>query len=359
MVGLSTMDILSSFSIWFIGSWAVPEETSWPWAAGNVTTCDIAGFIGLMGFQGSMFYNCALVTYYLLQLKYDWSDRRLRAFEKWLHIVPFSVALGLCFMIQATKMYGPSDIGHCSIAEPYPQGCDDLGSEVECIRGNLNKELVAFPLLLVNLICIVFVSISMYVVYKAVREIEAKAHRYSFTARFNTLEGRRRSMKRSRRVMIQGIMYSVTMLLIFLFGFIHIFYTKVTKSDDNIITGLVWVTISPLQGVFNLCIYLIPVFKKMSKKRSKRKNNKKVLVKEKTTNNILLPFSKEKDTETNSGHVEEEGKMEISAHHQSFHPVPNTGEGNGEEDQDLPHHGVTIEHNEYESDSSSSGDDYC
>ena len=199
----------------------------------------------------------------------------------------------------------------------------------------------------------------MYVVYKAIRKIEASAHRYSFIARFNTLEGRRRSMKRSRRVMIQGIMYSVTMLLIFLFGFIHIFYTKITKSDDNIITGLAWVTISPLQGVFNLCIYLIPVFKRMSKERSKRKNNEKVKVK-KATNSILLPLSKEKNTEANSGDVEEEGKMEISAQYQEvFHPVPNMGEGNREEDQDLRHHVVTIEHNENESDSSSSGEDYC
>ena len=85
MLGLSTMDILSSIFLWIISSWAMPKG-SYLWAAGNLTTCDVCGFLGLIGWIGAPMYNCALATYYLLQLKYNWADQRMKAIEKWLHI---------------------------------------------------------------------------------------------------------------------------------------------------------------------------------------------------------------------------------------------------------------------------------
>ena len=107
MLGLSIMDIISSFFLWFIGSWAMPKG-SWSWSAGNITTCDIAGFLGNTGWAASPFYNCTLATFYLLQLKYNLSDRRMKAAEKWLHIVPWSITLAIGIAMLSTKMYGPS-----------------------------------------------------------------------------------------------------------------------------------------------------------------------------------------------------------------------------------------------------------
>ena len=112
MLGLSTMDILSSFFVWFIGSWAMPKG-SWIWAAGNIVTCDIAAFLGGIGYVGSPLYNCSLATFYLLQLKYGWSERRMKAIEKWLHIVPCLVTLVVCIYFLATELFGPS-LGICT-----------------------------------------------------------------------------------------------------------------------------------------------------------------------------------------------------------------------------------------------------
>ena len=78
---------------------------SWFWAAGNVITCDIAGFIGGIGYHGSPLYNCSLATFYLLQLKCNWSDRKMKAVEKWLHIVPWLVSLAFCIPTLATQMF--------------------------------------------------------------------------------------------------------------------------------------------------------------------------------------------------------------------------------------------------------------
>ena len=112
MVGLSTMDILSSVFFFVLGSWSMPKG-SWLWAAGNIITCDIASFLGGMGYMGSPLYNCSLVTYYLLQIKYNWSDQRIKVIEKWFHIVPWLITISLSGLIAVTKASGPFS-GFCS-----------------------------------------------------------------------------------------------------------------------------------------------------------------------------------------------------------------------------------------------------
>ena len=112
MLGLSVMDILSSFFAWFIGSWAMPKG-SWMWTAGNIVTCDIAGFFSGIGYIGSPLYNCSLATFYLLQLRYGWPERRMKAIEKWMHIVPWSVSLVFVITTLATNMFGPF-LGVCT-----------------------------------------------------------------------------------------------------------------------------------------------------------------------------------------------------------------------------------------------------
>ena len=45
MLGLSTMDIVFSFTILIFGSWAVPEGSPYAYnPRGSTTTCNIAGF---------------------------------------------------------------------------------------------------------------------------------------------------------------------------------------------------------------------------------------------------------------------------------------------------------------------------
>ena len=85
---------------------------SWLCAVGNMTSCEATAFIGGFGYIGSPLYNCSLATYYSLQLKYNWQDRRMERIQKWFHIVPCSIALLYCTTALCTKTFGPSD-GFC------------------------------------------------------------------------------------------------------------------------------------------------------------------------------------------------------------------------------------------------------
>ncbi len=112
MVGLSIMDIFFSFFTFFLGSWPLPKGSSYLWAAGNMAFCDIAAIIGLVGCLGVPLYNCSLASFYSLQLKYSWTDHRLRSIEKLFHIVPCSIAVLFSIIAYSTKTLGPS-IGFC------------------------------------------------------------------------------------------------------------------------------------------------------------------------------------------------------------------------------------------------------
>ena len=106
MLGLSVMDVLSSFSAYILTSWPRPAG-SMPWAIGTVETCDASAFFTTIGFFGVPLYNCSLVSYYLVQLDYGWPDRKINAIEKWFHIVPWSVGILFAIAGVATKSFGP------------------------------------------------------------------------------------------------------------------------------------------------------------------------------------------------------------------------------------------------------------
>jgi hypothetical protein len=106
MVGLSISDVLSSFSAHILSTLPIPKGYH-IFAVGNIATCDAQGFVNtICGFTATL-YNCSLTTYYLVQLKYNWVNRRIKALEKWLHIVPWSVGLAFALYGLAFKLYGP------------------------------------------------------------------------------------------------------------------------------------------------------------------------------------------------------------------------------------------------------------
>jgi len=107
------MDILLSLFAFVLGTWALPKESPILWAVGNMASCEAAAFIAGVGYIGSPLYNCSLVSYYLLLLKYNWPDHKMKKVEKWFHIVPCSLALVYSITALCTNTFGPSPSGFC------------------------------------------------------------------------------------------------------------------------------------------------------------------------------------------------------------------------------------------------------
>ena len=111
MLGLSTFDALSSISLHFLGTWPQPKGYSLS-SFGTLATCDTTGFFTTLALIGAALYNCSLTTYFLIQLKYNWTRSRIKDIEKWLHIVPWTVATITSVACLAAWTYGPF-LGTC------------------------------------------------------------------------------------------------------------------------------------------------------------------------------------------------------------------------------------------------------
>ena len=93
----------------------------------------------------------------------------------------------------------------------------------------------------------------MFIVFRAVFSVEKNAEKYSF-ARYSSTQSNRRIM--SKRVLIQGILYSTVLVLTMMFPLCQAFFSGVTSVPDFV--RVLTVTFTPWQGFFNAIIYSMP-----------------------------------------------------------------------------------------------------
>jgi hypothetical protein len=92
LLGMSIADISSSF--WLaLSTWPIPEETGILWASGNTMTCTFQGFFTQFGISSPL-YNASLSIYYLLVIRYGWTEEQMQRIEPFLHGVPLLWGLG-------------------------------------------------------------------------------------------------------------------------------------------------------------------------------------------------------------------------------------------------------------------------
>ena len=106
MFGLSCSDVIFSFFGWFLSTWVMPKE-SHLFAVGSESTCIASGFFHYMTALSTPLYNCSLATFYFLQLRLNWTKRKIMAIEKWFHILPWTVGLIGAITAAALSSLGP------------------------------------------------------------------------------------------------------------------------------------------------------------------------------------------------------------------------------------------------------------
>ena len=107
---LSSTDIFLSFFGPFLGTWVMPRGSQ-VFAVGSNFACSIAGFFTTMTTPMTPLYNCSLATFYLLKLRFNWNDRKIKAIEKWLLFVPCTVGLISSITAAVVKGFFPYGYG--------------------------------------------------------------------------------------------------------------------------------------------------------------------------------------------------------------------------------------------------------
>ena len=104
--GLSCMDIVHSLT-YVAGGLPVPNDAgSWHStnAIGNVTTCNIQGFMNYTGLMGSLCYACMLRIYFTLVIVYSKNDNLIKkSVEPFFHTFSILIPLGLGIFLMATN----------------------------------------------------------------------------------------------------------------------------------------------------------------------------------------------------------------------------------------------------------------
>ena len=151
------------------------------------------------------------------------------------------------------------------ITHAYPSDCKS-----NCIRGGNGAHEYFWAMVVLFQCCtVIYVCTTMYMFYKSVHEIERASDKYS--ARY-ILE-QKKDRKRSKRFMLQGILYTAAAIFIWFFPLVFYIYYRITKGTHSLINTLIFV-FNPLQGFFNVLIYLMPLYLKIRKECRKKKKAK-------------------------------------------------------------------------------------
>jgi hypothetical protein len=175
LAGMSICDILSS-SAWFLTSWPVPKDTPFGlWNVGNKQTCSTQGFFIQLAI-GTVTYNACLALYYLLVIRYGWRNEYIaKHVEPWMHFVAVGFALSSGVAGLALDLFNP--FGYICTLSACNQSFENKGHANCTRRDNARVYLVALWLGPVCCI-IVFIAVSLLLVYSKIRTIERSSSRF-------------------------------------------------------------------------------------------------------------------------------------------------------------------------------------
>jgi hypothetical protein len=264
---MSLYDMINSFFV-FLSTWPVPSDTpsyAKPYGAvGNEVTCTLQGFF-IQFTDLKVLYSGVLAVYYLLIFRYRWKKRSIVTAECVAHAFIFILAVVTSVSALPLQLYNNAFLW-CWIA-PLPIFCATDEVEGNCERGQ--KALIyrfAFYYawqLTTWVVVLVAMSILYYTAW-------AQAHKMKKYASGGALAERNR-----QQVLRLSTYYILSYFITYVF--------------PTIVRGLQWagvvprfwlyalvVIFSPMQGVWNAIVFLLPRYRANRKKHPDWKFGKSV-----------------------------------------------------------------------------------
>jgi hypothetical protein len=250
MLLMSSCDFLTVFFSAIIGPAMVPKRTGVPGAVGNQLSCDVQGFLVYAAAAASGLYNVSLALCYLLIVRYEYSEEKLRTLQPYfLHIPPVASLLitipGLPF-----GSYNFDGTYQCYI-QVSPLGCEKAGSPTECERGELFIYWYYIGCVMI-FIAACTIIVCMVKMYRATLHRERSGDQFRFSPAANDNQSR----DLSNTMRSQGLWYSGAFLFTFFPQFLLLM--GITRWAELLFVSLPF----NLIGFNNSVIYVRPRFLK-------------------------------------------------------------------------------------------------
>lgn len=180
ILGKTIFDISTALGC-FISSIPVPKDrenisTDAAWfAVGNDITCTAQGVLFQLGFT-VVYYNAALMLYYLLRIKYNKNELWIKTYvERWMHMFAIFMAVGSSILGICLQVYNPAE-SICLIT-PYPQKCI-TDPDVPCEKGKHALIFMLFTHIIWMFASMICMCVSLVMVWKTIRSRERAMGKY-------------------------------------------------------------------------------------------------------------------------------------------------------------------------------------
>ncbi|CAB9504688.1 expressed unknown protein [Seminavis robusta] len=245
-----------------MSTFAAPQELDYNiWGnVGTQVTCELQGFLLVLGFVASPMFYLALSLYYLLTLRYGYSDQTLQLLEVAMHGVPWATAVCAAMLPLPWGMYNHS-YETCWV-EAYPLDCDH--TDVPCQRGQNASEYahaIAFLPLWPCIIMSLFIMLILFVTTICTHHPDQLA-RYSETAMLSN-QVQHGSVGESthhhrmiRSVAIQAGCYGGTFLLAYGCFLVVTMLDRLRNRRHDELHFVSFGICLPLQGFLNCAIFM-------------------------------------------------------------------------------------------------------
>jgi hypothetical protein len=180
LVGMSVVDVCAS-TAWFLSTWAVPIGSG-PLAKGNIASCNFQGFL-LQLAVGAPLYNCSLALYYLLVIRFNWTNDQLVKIERYVHSFILAFMVGTSIAGLPMTMY--NRVGSVCWVVGSPPECGSSSAwppntDVPCDRGDYAWLFGIFLFYGPLWICVLLTVTAMLMIYIQVRRTFGKTRSYLY-----------------------------------------------------------------------------------------------------------------------------------------------------------------------------------
>lgn len=271
LLAMSICDFNTSFW-YFLSTWPIPKDTANVFApSGTRASCTAQGFFIQFGIATPL-YNAALAFYYLLIIRYQWKEKRMKRAEKYLHAVPLVWASGTSLASLGLTLLNNANLW-CWISS-VPLSCKGSyrnNGVNDCERGN-NSWIYRWAFFYGPLwAAIVCSGVWMLLTYLAVRKTEMASSKWrsrapaaaaSSTVAMSSVTRKKKEKedndrKHSKQVASQAFYYLMAFFFSWLFGTLTRFI-QMTSGKTYYPIILLMAIFTPMQGFLNYLVYMRP-----------------------------------------------------------------------------------------------------
>jgi hypothetical protein len=237
----------------FLSTWMVPKDSPNAFlASGNVTTCNIQGFISVWMFIiVETAYTMLSALYYISVARRDWTTQKTRSSTVMLSFLALPIIIGLATAIPllVTKQYNFNGVYSCFIAS-YPLHCD-FEEDVPCTRGP-HATYIRQGLFIYVLFCFAVIIIFLSMLLYNVKKHDAQTAKYTSLY----LGGKGGGMRNP--VAFQALRYVIVFFIpniaFIIWAIVDIFNIQMSYNVFFAVLYL-YVVVWPLFGVLNALVY--------------------------------------------------------------------------------------------------------